>query len=52
MTALDISDTALQMTRLMAAAGVLIAAFDQDDRLRFANEAFRAAWFIAPDEFP
>ncbi|MBB4018285.1 diguanylate cyclase (GGDEF)-like protein [Chelatococcus caeni] len=31
---------------------VLIAAYDGFDRLRYANKAFRAAYFIAPDETP
>lgn len=31
---------------------VLVAAYDEFDRLRYANPAFRAAFFIEPDETP
>lgn len=31
---------------------VLVAAYDPFDRLRYANQAFRAAFFIAPEEEP
>lgn len=31
---------------------VLVALYDQFDRLRYANDAFRAAFFIAPNEEP
>ena len=44
--------TTLQLARLMEAADVMIALYDQDDRLRFANRAFRDAWFIADTEQP
>ncbi|WP_159589768.1 GGDEF domain-containing protein [Chelativorans xinjiangense] len=30
----------------------MVAAYDGFDRLRYANPAFRAAWFIGPDETP
>lgn len=46
------SETMLQAAQLMEAAGVLVAVFDQHDRLRFANRAFRAAWFVDEDEHP
>ncbi len=52
MTPLDQTETTMQVQQLMEAAGVLIAVYDQDDRLRFANHAFRTAWFIEDDEFP
>ena len=31
---------------------VLVAAYDSFDRLRYANEAFRSAFFVDPDETP
>jgi len=31
---------------------VLVAAYDSFDRLRYANEAFRSAFFVDPDEMP
>lgn len=31
---------------------VLVALYDQFDRLRYANDAFRAAFFVEPDEEP
>ncbi|WP_162939702.1 GGDEF domain-containing protein [Neorhizobium sp. NCHU2750] len=34
----------------MDEAGVLVAVFDDQDRLCYANRAFRAAWFIGDDE--
>lgn len=40
----------LQLAQLMEHAGTLIAVFDPEDRLRFANRAFRAAWFIEDGE--
>ncbi len=46
------TEAMLQMAQLMEAAGVMVAVYDQDDRLRFANRAFRDAWFIAEDEQP
>jgi len=52
MTPLAATETMLQLTQLMENAGTLIAAYDPEDRLRFANSAFRAAWFIAKDEEP
>ncbi len=45
-------ETMLQMRQLMEATGALIAVYDQDDRLRYANGAFRAAWFVGEDEHP
>jgi diguanylate cyclase (GGDEF)-like protein len=50
MTALGDTMTVLQTADLMESAGVLIAIFDQDDRLAFANRAFREAWFISENE--
>lgn len=46
------TEAMLQMAQLMEAAGVMVAVYDQDDRLRFTNRAFRDAWFIAEDEQP
>ena len=52
MKALDLDDITAQIAQLIDAAGVLIAVYDQDDRLRFANQAFRIAWVIEADESP
>lgn len=46
------TQTMLQVTQLMEAAGVMVAVYDQEDRLRLANRAFRDAWFIGEDEQP
>lgn len=45
-------ETSVQTAQLMEAAGVMVAVFDQDDRLRFANGAFRHAWFVDENEQP
>ena len=45
-------ETTLQLAQLMENAGTLIAVYDPEDRLRFANAAFRAAWFISEGEEP
>lgn len=52
MTPLVATQMMLQLAQLMEHAGNLIAVFDPEDRLRFANRAFRAAWFIEDDEEP
>lgn len=52
MTPLVATQMMLQLAQLMEHAGNLIAVFDPADRLRFANRAFRAAWFIEDDEEP
>ena len=52
MKALDDDKTMLQAARLMEAAGVCVAVYDDEDRLRYANRAFRAAWFIEEGERP
>ncbi len=52
MKALGSEQTMLQMAQLMEAAGVLVAAFDEEDRLRYANRAYREAWFVDNDEQP
>ncbi|MFB9949269.1 diguanylate cyclase [Rhizobium puerariae] len=41
-----------QFVHLASASATLIALYDADDRLRYANEAFRAAYFVEPDETP
>jgi len=51
MTLVD-TEAMLQMAQLMEAAGVMIAVYDHDDRLRFANRAFRDAWLVADNEQP
>ncbi|MBB6507204.1 sensor domain-containing diguanylate cyclase [Rhizobium soli] len=50
--ALNDDATLRQMAGLMEVAGVLIAVFDQDDRLRFANRAFRDAWCLDETDSP
>lgn len=52
MKALDDNETMLQAARLMEAAGACVAIYDDKDRLRYANRAFRAAWFVEKDEHP
>lgn len=49
---MDDSEAMLQAARLMETAGVLVGVYDQEDRLRYANRAFRAAWFVGDDEQP
>ena len=39
-----------QLLRLCATSSTLIAVYDSEDRLRYANDAFRLAFFIDPDE--
>ncbi|KAA1184844.1 GGDEF domain-containing protein [Rhizobium tropici] len=41
-----------QLLHLCAASSTLIAAYDAEDRLRYANHAFRSAYFIDPGETP
>ncbi|MBN8953573.1 MULTISPECIES: GGDEF domain-containing protein [unclassified Rhizobium] len=41
-----------QLLRLCATSSTLIAVYDSEDRLRYANDAFRLAFFIDPDETP
>lgn len=45
----EISEPLLQ---LFATTATLIAIYDADDRLRYANAAFRSAYFIEPAETP
>lgn len=52
MKALDDDKAMLQTARLMETAGVCVAVYDHEDRLRYANRAFRAAWFIEEGEYP
>lgn len=42
----------IHLVELLQATENLVAVFDEFDRLRFANSAFRAAYFIEPDEAP
>ncbi|WP_162911286.1 sensor domain-containing diguanylate cyclase [Shinella zoogloeoides] len=46
------TEAMLQLAQLVENAGSLVAVFDPEDRLRFANQAFRAAWFIDDHEQP
>lgn len=41
-----------QLLNLSAQTETLIAVYDGDDRLQYANSAFRSAYFIEPDETP
>ncbi|TCL69714.1 GGDEF domain-containing protein [Rhizobium sp. BK251] len=41
-----------RLAELREESGVLIALFDPDDRLRYANAAFRATFVLEPDETP
>ncbi len=41
-----------QLLQLFATTATLIAIYDADDRLRYANAAFRSAYFIEPAETP
>ncbi|MBP1885339.1 diguanylate cyclase (GGDEF)-like protein [Ensifer mexicanus] len=47
-----IGDHLQTLMELEARSPVLIALYDQHDRLCFANDAFRAAYNLAPDDFP
>jgi diguanylate cyclase (GGDEF)-like protein len=42
----------LQLAQLMENADVMVAVYDPDDRLRYANRHFRSTWFIADEEQP
>jgi len=46
------TDIIERMRALADGAPVLIAAYDADDRLAYANAAFRAAYFVDRDEAP
>ncbi len=46
------TEIVLQMVQLMDDAGVMVAAYDPDDRLRYANRAFREAWCLEEGEQP
>ena len=46
------NEAMLHLAHLMDGTDVMVAVYDQDDRLRFANAAFRAAWHIADEEHP
>lgn len=45
-------EIAEQLRQLFATTATLMALYDGDDRLRYANAAFRSAYFIEPDETP
>lgn len=46
------TETVDQLRSLFDATPVLVAAYDRFDRLRYANAAFRSAFFVAEDETP
>ena len=41
-----------KLLEMYETAPVLVAAYDGFDRLRYANAAFRSAYFLDPDEKP
>ncbi|MBX5230924.1 GGDEF domain-containing protein [Rhizobium sp. NLR4a] len=45
-------ETIEQLLHLTAQTETLVAVYDGDDRLRYANSAFRSAYFIEPEETP
>ncbi|MBX4950605.1 GGDEF domain-containing protein [Rhizobium binae] len=45
-------ETIEQLLHLFAQTETLMAVYDGDDRLRYANSAFRSAYFIEPKETP
>ncbi|OWO91233.1 GGDEF domain-containing protein [Rhizobium esperanzae] len=45
-------ETIEQLLHLSAQTETLVAVYDGDDRLRYANSAFRSAYFIEPEETP
>jgi diguanylate cyclase (GGDEF)-like protein len=45
-------ETTIQAAQLLESAGAMVAVYDQDDRLRHANRAFRDAWWIKAGEEP
>ncbi|AGS24808.1 GGDEF domain-containing protein [Rhizobium etli] len=45
-------ETIEQLLHLSAQTETLMAVYDGDDRLRYANSAFRSAYFIEPEETP
>jgi diguanylate cyclase (GGDEF)-like protein len=45
-------DMVEQLLHLCAASSTLIAVYDAEDRLHYANQAFRSAYFVDPDETP
>jgi len=44
--------TADEILALQEGAAALVAVYDQEDRLRYANAAYRDAYFLGPDEHP
>lgn len=46
------NEAVMHLAQLMEGTDVMVAVYDQDDRLRFANAAFRKAWHIEDDERP
>ena len=45
-------DVFLKLSEIQERSGAFIALYDGSDCLRFANRAFREAYFIEPDETP
>ncbi|CAH1656084.1 Diguanylate cyclase (GGDEF)-like protein [Hyphomicrobiales bacterium] len=46
------TDTAAKLFQLYENAPVLVALYDEFDRLRYANRSFRDIFFLDPDEMP
>jgi len=51
-TGSDMDEIAEQLLQLSANTSTLMAVYDDNDRLRYANLAFRSAYFIERDETP
>ncbi len=49
---MDTGEILLQTFRLLEESDALIAVYDAEDRLRFANRSFRTAWHIEKGETP
>ncbi|MBB4066536.1 diguanylate cyclase (GGDEF)-like protein [Gellertiella hungarica] len=47
---MDTMESTLQTLQLLEVSGALVAAYDADDRLRYANRAFRDAFFVEEAE--
>ena len=45
-------DIALRLSEIQEISGAMVALYDGSDRLRYANRAFREAYFIDPEETP
>lgn len=46
------ADIVLRLSKIQEISGAMVALYDDSDRLRYANRAFREAYFIDPEETP